>query len=398
MSTKVIVVGAGIAGPVLATFLKLRGYEPTVYERVPELPDGGLGHLLQPNGLRVLSKVPGLLENIEMAKLERTAFYSVVQGDTGLLAEQPTNPTFAFHGVRRPVFHKALVEAAERVGVEFKWGHKLVSLEQGEDSVTVAFENGSKATGSFVVGCDGLHSNTRTCLFGDEKADFTGLCQTGGICPIPENMNFPFTFLNIFGDGVHIVAYVINDRQASWAMTKREPEAKETWRAQDDSVKQAVQNSEVAKWDFGGSELIKNSEHIVKYGLYDRPELTTWHQGRVVLIGDAAHPTSPHLGQGANQSFEDIDLLTELLDKYNPSTASPSTSTLEALFTEFETARIPRSSAMVKGARALGESRVVQGVDACIERNNKVRIQWSDADAVARAREAMFKSVSAKET
>ena len=92
-------------------------------------------------------------------------------------------------------------------------------------------------------------------------------------------------------------------------MTKRETEAKETWRAQDDSVKQAVQNSDVANWDFGGSDLIKNSERIVKvffdswswyeklidrqYGLYDRPELSTWHQGRVILIGDAAHPTSP---------------------------------------------------------------------------------------------------------
>ena len=93
------------------------------------------------------------------------------------------------------------------------------------------------------------------------------------------------------------------------SMTKRETEAKETWRAQDDSVKQAVQNSDVANWNFGGSDLIKNSERIVKvffdswswyeklidrqYGLYDRPELSTWHQGRVVLIGDAAHPTSP---------------------------------------------------------------------------------------------------------
>ena len=132
---------------------------------------------LQPNGLRVLSKIPGLLENLERAKLERTAFYSVLPEDKGLLTEQPTDPAFSFYGVRRPVFHKALIEAAERLGVEFKWGHKLVSLEQAADSVTATFENGSTATGSFVVGCDGLHSNTRKCLFGDQKADFTGLCQ-----------------------------------------------------------------------------------------------------------------------------------------------------------------------------------------------------------------------------
>lgn len=64
-----------------------------------------------------------------------------------------------------------------QAGVEIKWGHKLVSLEQSHNSVTVTFENGTKDTGSFVVGCDGLHSNTRKCLFGEEKAEFTGLCQ-----------------------------------------------------------------------------------------------------------------------------------------------------------------------------------------------------------------------------
>lgn len=105
--------------------------------------------------------------------------YSVVPGDKGVLADRiaDSDSTFTFYGVRRTVFHKALVESAERAGVEFKWGHKLVSLEQAEDSVTVTFENGSQATGSFVVGCDGLHSNARICLFGEEKADFTGLCQ-----------------------------------------------------------------------------------------------------------------------------------------------------------------------------------------------------------------------------
>lgn len=111
------------------------------------------------------------------AKLEKLAFYSVLPEDKGVLAEQPGDPSHTLRGVRRPVFHKALIDAAERAGVEVKWGHKLVTLEQADDSVTVTFENGEKATGSFVVGCDGLHSNTRKCLFGEQKADFTGLCQ-----------------------------------------------------------------------------------------------------------------------------------------------------------------------------------------------------------------------------
>ena len=70
-----------------------------------------------------------------------------------------------------------MVDAAVHAGVPVKWGHKLVALEQREDHVTVTFENGVKDTASFVVGCDGLHSNTRVCLFGKQRADFTGLTQ-----------------------------------------------------------------------------------------------------------------------------------------------------------------------------------------------------------------------------
>jgi len=112
--------------------------------------------------------------------------------------------------------------------------------------------------------------------------------------------------------------------------------------------------------------------------LYDRPELSTWHKGRVVLVGDAAHPTSPHLGQGANQAFEDIYHLVRLLVQHNPSAGVPSTSLLSKIFTEFENLRIQRTSELVKKARAQGESRVVDGVDACKERNDRLRAAWQD--------------------
>lgn len=70
---------------------------------------------------------------------------------------------------------KRLVEFAERAGVPVVWGHKLESLVQDNDSVTITFSNGVQETFSFVIGCDGLHSNTRTCLFGEQPATYTGL-------------------------------------------------------------------------------------------------------------------------------------------------------------------------------------------------------------------------------
>lgn len=84
---------------------------------------------------------------------------------------------FGMIGVKRATFHRHLVEVAESHGVQIHWGHQLVSLEQGENDVTVTFKSGATDKASFVIGCDGLHSNTRIALFGEEQPQFTGLVQ-----------------------------------------------------------------------------------------------------------------------------------------------------------------------------------------------------------------------------
>ncbi len=138
---------------------------------------------LQPNGLHVLAKIPGLVEGIEGRNIDKFGFYSALPEDQGVIAENDIPRAIreeqgvGMRGVRRTVFHRYLVEAAKKAGVPVKWGHKLVGLEQGENSVTAKFDNGVEETASFLVGCDGLHGNTRICLFGQEKADFTGLVQ-----------------------------------------------------------------------------------------------------------------------------------------------------------------------------------------------------------------------------
>ena len=110
-------------------------------------------------------------------------FYSVLPEDQGLLgiSDHPRLQREAKgHGtitVQRPVLQKRLVEFAQKLGIPINFGHKLEKLEQAEDSVTVTFANGVQETFSFVVGCDGLHSNTRSCLFGEMPADYTGLSQ-----------------------------------------------------------------------------------------------------------------------------------------------------------------------------------------------------------------------------
>ncbi|OCH85792.1 FAD/NAD-P-binding domain-containing protein [Obba rivulosa] len=397
VATKVIIAGCGIAGPVLAIFLKLKGYEPVIYERVAEPTTLGLSLCLQPNGFRVLSLIPGLVDKIVGHDIDALAFYSVIPEDENLIAwsDLPTTLRELYghpmKGVRRPAFHRTLVEYAEGQGVKIIWDHQLVSLKQHDDRVVVGFANGTTDTASFVVGCDGLHSNTRICLFGEENANFTGLTQTGGISPKPDFLKDRHPMTNLLGDGTHMIYYEINESQVSWAVTRQEPEAKETWRHADDRMQEKFkEHGPCSNWPFGGKELVKGAEQIVKYGLYDRPELKTWHKGRVALLGDAAHPTSPHLGQGANQAFEDIYHFVRLLVKHNPNATEPSADVLHAVFGEYETIRIPRTSALVMGARKQGETRVVHGIEERKKRNEIIREQWSNEAAVAEGYKELY--------
>ncbi|KAG1751627.1 uncharacterized protein EDB91DRAFT_1106403 [Suillus paluster] len=393
---RVMVVGAGIAGPVLATFLKTRGYDPIIYERVSSPGESGLSHLLQPNGLRVLSLIPGLLEQMPGHSPDRMIYCSSLDGKEDILVDNDTSPDtmreqfgFPLMGVRRAELHRLLIDTAEKHGVEIKWGHQAIEFEQSEDAVQVTFANGVKDVASFVVGCDGLHSNTRIALFGKEKADFTGLVQFGGLSPTPAALQGNSVLLSIYGNGRHMIAYPVVEGKHAWAITTREAEAKEDWKTQNVEQQDEIRRGPLSAWGFGAGELVKTGQKIAKYGLYDRPELKSWFKGRIVLLGDAAHPTSPHLGQGANQAFEDIYHIMRLLKKYNPSAGQPSTELLSQVFTDYQDLRLLRTSELVRGARKQGEARVVEGIDACRARDEVIRAGSND-DAAKMAQYELF--------
>lgn len=384
---KVIIIGCGVGGPALAIFLKQLGYEPIIYERTKGFADAGLSLLLQPNGLKVLSLLPGLFAAIPGKDIVSMSSYSTLGVDEGVLGDNdvPTDIHKVFgypmRGVRRTELIKALIDTAEAQGIPIRWDHRLTDIEQTDTGVKAIFANGFIDTGAFLVGCDGLHSAARKVLFGEEPISFLGMTQTGGISPTPSDMADRARVINWCGNGAHMLSYPISKTHTSWAITLRGGEARESWRAIDQHEVETIRRTPIAQWRYGASKLIETSEKIVKYGLYDRPKLDSWHKGRVVLLGDAAHPTPPHLGQGANQTFEDIYYLTRLLGAHPG--AAEDNATLEKVFTEYEQVRIPRSSMLIEMARNQGESRVVEGLEACLVRNQQVRAFMSDEGIMA---------------
>lgn len=254
----------------------------------------------------MLDKIPGLLNYIPAVPIDELYCYSAVPEDKEVIGklDQPGQGGYGLRTVRRSVLQNKLVEFAENLGVEIKRGHQLENLHQNEDSVTVTFANGVQETFSFVIGCDGLHSNTRQCLFGSVPADYTGQSQAGltyaascipltiifltdrRLCPKAcqsEREKHRYERLRqwrSFSCGTDIgghrwvgvcVSYHRSDRWPQSLLLPRitqfEPEAKETWKNMDAAaVAEFKKTSPVADWDYDAGNMLKSGYDIVKVG------------------------------------------------------------------------------------------------------------------------------------
>ncbi|KAF8858840.1 monooxygenase FAD-binding protein [Acephala macrosclerotiorum] len=407
---RVLIIGCGIAGPVVALLLQRKGYSPIVLEKVRELGDAGSSLMLMPNGLKVLSLLAlssfATESTPNLACLRDISSEGTELGGSELPATWKEKYGQPACGVKRTALNLALKDKCLAADIPVLEGWNLQNLIESKDGVTAIAKDGRQEKGLFLIGCDGIRSVTRSLVrrshgINEEEATFTGLTQTAGTSAIPESWNSKPGMINWYGPSAHFITFpVFPSTTTSWAITQRSSiEEVETWQ-QMSSDELAAYKQKLAEqfkdWCEPIPELIEGATRIIKYGLYDRPQLepTQWvsEQGRCVLIGDAAHPTSPHLGQGANQALEDCYHLAKLLPDFVGDTAILlDAENLKIVFLEFAEKRQPRTAAMVKGARAQGERRVVDGEEACKARDEALRSGWKDVKGVEDKWEGLLK-------
>ncbi|KAJ3292616.1 hypothetical protein HDU79_001220 [Rhizoclosmatium sp. JEL0117] len=206
-----------------------------------------------------------------------------------------------------------MMQACNRTGIRCFTGKKFLCYSEMESGVTVEFEDGTTATGDFLVGADGIHSATRRAIFGDSsKAEFTGAIGHIGVVRTKEhNITLKETcafYLEREKKQTTWTIKISDDLAAVQVMTFNDPKPSEgnDYRpVADDLPKESSRLADMmAEWGVPKQveEMMRRSFRISPAAIYDLPDLSTYHKGRVILIGDSAHGTVPNGGRSYDWS------------------------------------------------------------------------------------------------
>jgi salicylate hydroxylase len=343
----VIVVGGGIGGLFAANALIAQGLTVSVYEQAPALGEIGAGVFITPNSARHLQRV-GLGPSVEKWGARVGAGSQYFRHDGAPIAPvQVTdssgwNATFGMHRADLvDMLANALPDGVVHTG------HRGVTFEQAGDSARVTFANGATAEADVVIAADGIHSELRRYVAPPSKPVFHGSVAYRGVLPHALVPDWPTdAWLMWLGKGTHFLSFPVRAGQLVnyVGFVPADEEMKESWSAPGDPD---ALRREFAGWDPPIERLLSEVQKTFRWALYDREPLPVWTKGRLTLLGDAAHPMLPHLGQGANQSIEDGMALATIL-------AGVTRDTAPAALLAYERLRRERVAAVQRGARENG--------------------------------------------
>jgi salicylate hydroxylase len=343
----VVIIGGGIGGLFAANALIGQGLRVSVYEQASALGEVGAGVFVTPNAVRHLERV-GLGPAIEKwgARVGPGSYYFRHDG-TPIAPVQVSdasgwNATFGMH---RADFVDLL--AAHLPAGIVHTGHRAIGLEQNGDVARVEFANGATAEAEVVVAADGIHSELRSYVLAPSKPVFHGTISYRGLVSRERLPDWPMDRWQMWaGPSKHFLVFPVrHGTMVNYVgFVPTDEEMKESWSAPGDP---AVLRSEFEGWDPRIGNVLRQVDKTFRWALYDREPLPTWTKGRLTLLGDAAHPMLPHLGQGANQSIEDGMALATIL-------AQGDTSAVPASLLAYERLRRERVAAVQLGARQNG--------------------------------------------
>ncbi|WP_030509167.1 FAD-dependent oxidoreductase [Microbispora rosea] len=312
MTKKALIIGGGIAGPVTAMALRRAGIDSEVFEAYDRGAEGvGAFLTLAVNGLEALR----LLDLHDLVRdLGMDTPVMEIRNARGRLLATTSQPS---RTLRRADLYQALRDEAVRRGVRIHYGKRLTGASATANGVRAVFADGGEAEGDLLVGADGLRSRTRALIDPEApRARYVGLLNTGGYAEGVRAPGRPGVCYFIFGRRCFFGYMIHPEGQVWWFAnppSRREmpPEelaaiTPEQWRAR---------LMDLFEGDAGPMrEIIAATPDILPgWNTYDFPRVPKWSGERMVLVGDAAHATSPSSGQGASMAVEDAVVLGKCL-------------------------------------------------------------------------------------
>ena len=349
--SRITIVGGGIGGLSAALALQRFGFRVRVFEQARELREVGAGVTITPNAMHALHFL-GLGRRVA-EEAGPTEAYLIRHYQTGEVIKVRANGTdytqrfgAEYHQVHRSDIHTALAEAVLRNDPDCVFlDHRFETLTQDADGVAARFTNGKTCNSDVLIGCDGGASRVRACVFGDVVVNFTGQVAFRALMPmavIPDGIvKMPFAMF--VGMRRLILHYPLRHRTIMNIIgVAREPR----WQEEGWTISAAVDEFADLYSDFHPDALglirAIPPGALFKWGLRDREPLQQYTKERVTMLGDAAHPMSPFLGQGACIAIEDAMVLGR---------AFAAASTFQEAFAIYENTRKERGNGVQLASR-----------------------------------------------
>lgn len=308
------IIGGGIGGVATAAALQKFGIHATVYERAPVLEEAGAGMMLWPNATRVLKRL-GLLEDVAARSGPNTHF--LVRAKCGKVLMNLALGKFDVPALctRRSDLLASLLSALP--GERICLGREFTHLEQSGSKVRLHFADGSTAQHDAVVAADGIRSRVRAQLFGISDPLYRGYTVWRGVAAYSGWDVRPGYNSETWGPGGRFGILDIGHGKFTFYATANIPRGNTL---QDDRKSYLLER--FAGWHQPIPALIESAGLILENGAYDLPPLARWTSGCVTLLGDAAHPCTPNLGQGGCMALEDALVLAKCLVRWDRSGGS----------------------------------------------------------------------------
>jgi 2-polyprenyl-6-methoxyphenol hydroxylase-like FAD-dependent oxidoreductase len=382
--SRVLVVGAGIAGLATAVALHQRGLDVEVIERARALDEIGAALSLWPNALAALGELgleAAVLEEgtpVASGTLRAPSGRVITAIDEGALRRALQGPTIAIH---RAVLQRLLLEAAS--GIPLRLGSPCVDMEIDGNRVAVHLADGSRVEADALVGCDGVQSVVRAALFGREPLRYAGYTTWRTVVAAGWLTE---SWLSI-GRGKQFIASPISGGRAYWAAAACLPEGANRHMP---AVLPFLMDA-FAAWHAPIADLMQLSseENLIRTDIYDRPPPARLGLGPVALGGDAAHPMTPDLGQGACQALEDAVVIGACLENHEDPSAA---------FARYQAARVNRVGRIVRDSWRLGRLFGTQNPPMSAARNVALRLAPASFRlremATYGSREAFYRSLA----